>query len=256
MELAMECNEAQELISEYIDKRLDPKTTETINGHLSACSNCRVKAERLSQTNRLFASLPQVEPPVGFTTRLMAHVQEEAAKPNLWKWLSLPFQIGVPLQATAVVLVAVVAVFLYQKERPLERSTPVGDAGRELSRVGGEQTIDHQLVVRLRAPAHDEKADRSKSATSVFGRFSSLSQVQVENFEKAGERAVQTGQSQNELLSIPRDQYEQFKKELVAIGDIEADPGRASQKSESSATKSDPLLIMVTIVPPTQRPAR
>ncbi len=255
----MQCDEAQELISEYIDARLDDRLRTIFEAHLAACATCRDKTDLLNRTNRLFVSLPQVEPPVGFTTRLRAHVQEEATRPNLWKRLSLPFQIGVPMQATAVVLVAVLAVFLYQKERPLERSTPVGDAGRELSRVGGEQTIDHQLVVRLRAPAHDEKDDQSKSATSVFGRFSSLSQEQAENFEKSRERAAQTGQSQNELFSIPRDQYEQFKKELAAIGDIEADPGRASQKSESSATKSDPLLIMVTIVPPAppaQRPTR
>jgi Putative zinc-finger len=306
MELAMQCNEAQELISEYIDKRLDPKTTERLNGHLSACSNCRVKTERLSQTNRLFASLPQVEPPVGFTTRLMAHVHEEATKPNFWKWLSLPFQIGVPIQATAVVLIAVLAGFLYQKERPLKTSTqevPIGekktsehdaqtqapgmqeqqrqaeplsqlsqeaqrqqqrsapysalrsfgsdssvlDAGREHSRVGGEAAVDDRLVVRLRVPAPGEIS------------MPSLSPNQVKNLDRGRQRAAQTGQTQSELFSIPRDRYEQFKKELAAIGNIESDRPRTPQKSESSATKSDPLLIMVTIVPPAppvQRPTR
>lgn len=123
----MQCNEAQELISEYIDARLDAGERVIFEAHLATCSICRVKTDHLSRTNRLFASLPQVEPPVGFMTRLRAHVQEEAAKPNHWKWLSLPFQLGVPIQATAVVLVAGLAVFLYQQERPLEQrpTTPV-----------------------------------------------------------------------------------------------------------------------------------
>ena len=126
----MQCEKAQELISEYVDARLDDSLRTIFEAHLAACATCRVKTDLLNRTNQLFASLPQVEPPVGFTTRLRAHVQEEATKPNLWKWLSLPFQIGVPIQATAVVLIAVFAGFLYQKERPLETSTqevPIGE---------------------------------------------------------------------------------------------------------------------------------
>lgn len=123
----MECKQAQELFSEHVDKRLDAKTGALLNEHLAGCVECRGQAERLERMNNLFTSMPQVEPPLGFQTRVMAHVQEQAARPKLWGWFSLPFQMGVPIQATAVVLIAVLAVFLYQQERPLEQrpTTPV-----------------------------------------------------------------------------------------------------------------------------------
>lgn len=123
----MECRQAQELFSEFLDKRLDSKTSALLNEHLAGCGECREQAARLERMNSLFAAMPQVEPPLGFQTRVLAHVQEQAAKPKLWGWLSLPFQMGIPMQATAVVLVAVLAVFLYQQERPLEQlpTTPV-----------------------------------------------------------------------------------------------------------------------------------
>lgn len=123
----MECRQARELFSEYIDKRLDSKTSAPLNEHLAECAECRVHAARLERMNKLFAAMPTAEPPLGFHTRVLTHVREQAAKPKLWSWLSLPFQIGVPMQATAVVLVAALAVFLYQQESPPEQlpTTPV-----------------------------------------------------------------------------------------------------------------------------------
>jgi hypothetical protein len=313
----MQCNEAQGLISDSIDARLDPRLRTIFEAHLASCSTCRSTADLLNRTNRLFSSLPQAEPPVGFTTRLMAHVQDEAAKPNLWKWLSLPFQLGVPIQATAVVLVAVLAVFLYQKEsllqsptqetpagpllekkeaseqyatqqaqgmqqeqqrqaqplsdlsqqlqgqqqtpgpsstqRPFGSDSPVAGAGSEYSRAGGEQTVDHRLVVRLRTPVDSGQLAEDRSQSQA-GPGSVLSQQDAKNLEQARQRAMQTGQPHSDLFSIPRDRYEQFTKELAAIGAIQADPGSASQKSESSEKRSDSLLIMVTIFPPPPQP--
>jgi hypothetical protein len=220
----------------------------------------------------------------------------------------LPFQIGVPIQATAVVLIAVLAGFLYQKERPLETSTPeipIGQqkhmleqgvppqapgkqqqqrqerplsqlsqeaqrqqqrsapssnlrpfglknpavgAEREYSRVGEEQTVDHRLVVRLRTPVDSGQVagDRLQpQARSV------LSQQDVKRLQQARERVEKTGQTQSEVFTIPDGRYEQFKKELAAIGNIESDRLNEPQKSQSFAPKRDPLLIVVTIIPST-----
>src|SRR5262245_31166478 len=62
------------------------------------------------------SSLPMVEPPLGFTNRVMARVREAAHQPSLWERLFLPFRIKIPLQATAVVLIAVLAAYIYQNE--------------------------------------------------------------------------------------------------------------------------------------------
>lgn len=131
----MECQQTQVLFSEYIDKRLPQSSAQAIDMHLSACADCRLQVARLSQINKVYGTLPEVEPPLGFSTRLMAHLEEQPAKPQAWAWLSWPFQFTMPLQATAVVVVAVLAVFLYRQEGPLDHSPPTVVAQRPVDSI-------------------------------------------------------------------------------------------------------------------------
>jgi anti-sigma factor RsiW len=320
----VKCNEAQDRLCEYFDNRLDEQARAGVEDHLISCTNCRIKADLLGRTNRLFAALPQVEPPAGFEARWMARLQEERSKPGFWQRLSTPFRNHIAIQAAAVVLVAVLATFLYQKERapesltqtaPGERSLekteasdpsaaqqaqrqrgrePQADKSKEASRqdqqeqreerlqeqaelksapppaggfaepqspvvggrgeyvrAGAEIAVDYQVVVRVRSPARDNAVSgtRLESRQSDLQGAVSLSKEQLKSLEQARRRAGQTGQAQNELLSIPRDRYEQFKQELAAIGNIESDAAVGSRETQST----EQVMIMVTILPSAAR---
>jgi hypothetical protein len=114
----MKCEEVQARLSEYIETLLDPESTRTLEGHLSSCPLCSGEAEALSDSIRSVANLPRVEPPIGFSQKVMAHVREEAEKPSLWQRLFLPIRIKVPIHASAMVLIGGLAVYLYQTSRP------------------------------------------------------------------------------------------------------------------------------------------
>ena len=120
----MNCAEVQKYLSDFLDKSLDNERARAIEDHLAACSRCSEEMASLAECQRLVSSLPAVELPLGFTNRVMARVREAANPPSLWERLFLPLQIKIPLQATAVVLIAVLAAYIYQKE-PLQRESVV-----------------------------------------------------------------------------------------------------------------------------------
>jgi hypothetical protein len=54
----------------------------------------------------------------------MAHVHESAESPRAWERLFLPLRAKIPLQAAAVVIIAVMSVYVYQREDPQNPPSP------------------------------------------------------------------------------------------------------------------------------------
>src|SRR5262249_36492243 len=115
----MNCAEVQKYLSDFLEKSLDNERAGAIEDHLPACSPCSEEFVGLAECQKLVSRLPQVELPAGFTHQVMARVREAAQPPSLWKRLFWPLRIKIPLQATAVVLIALLAAYIYQKE-PLQ----------------------------------------------------------------------------------------------------------------------------------------
>ena len=122
----MNCVEAQNHFADLLDHSRAERLFK-VNDHLAACSRCRQELAALAACQRLVSALPPVEPPVGFATRIMAEVRDAAGRPNLWRRLFSSIQ-NLPLQVTAVILINVLAVFIYQKEFSQQPSTTVPPA--------------------------------------------------------------------------------------------------------------------------------
>lgn len=120
----MRCEEVQEQLSEYLEKLLDPAQSRSIDGHLASCPRCTGELAELAECRRLVAALPIAEPPVAFTTRVMAHIREGAATPSWWQRLFFPLRTKLPLPATAALLIGVMSVYLLQTEKPQESLMP------------------------------------------------------------------------------------------------------------------------------------
>src|SRR5262245_9721572 len=115
----MNCAEVRKYLSDFLDNGLDDERVRAIEDHLAACSLCSEEFAGMAECQRLVSGLPQVELPAGFTRQVMARVREAAHPPSLWERLFWPLRIKIPLQATAVVLIAWLAAYIYQKE-PLQ----------------------------------------------------------------------------------------------------------------------------------------
>jgi hypothetical protein len=99
----------------------------------------------------------------------MARVREAAHSPSLWQRLFSPLRIKIPLQATAVVLIAVLAAYIYQKE-PLQRESVVAVQPESSFR---EQTATDKLAPSVaQAPTDDSKtkevAEETKPRVQEF----------------------------------------------------------------------------------------
>lgn len=120
----MKCEEVQFHFSDYLEKTAEGPRAKGIENHLTGCPICREEFSGLLQCRELIASLPSVEPPLGFTTRVMAHIAEAGEKTDFWARLFVPLKIKVPLEATAVMLLGVLSLYLYQNQGPNNSPLP------------------------------------------------------------------------------------------------------------------------------------
>ncbi len=119
----MNCDEVRAQLWDYLDKALDSATIQDVEEHLASCPGCRAEAEQLAGCLRQVATLETVNPPVGFTQQVMARVREIESKPSLWQRLLFPLRIKLPIHATAVILISILAVYLL-------KTVPPGDEAR------------------------------------------------------------------------------------------------------------------------------
>lgn len=114
----MNCEEIQARLSEYLEESLGPTTAKQVESHLSSCRLCRAEADGLALCIQQVTKLPLVEPPMGFAQRVMSHIRELEKQPRFWERLLFPLNIKIPIHATAVVLIGILAVYLFEKQDP------------------------------------------------------------------------------------------------------------------------------------------
>ena len=130
----MNCQEVQAQLSDYLDLSLDPKRLVLLEEHLAGCSPCREENELLHESIRQVAALPLLEAPLGFTQRVMLHVRETENQPRFWQRLLPALNVRMPAQATALVIVGILGIYLLQKQEPRQFAPATesisSDAGR------------------------------------------------------------------------------------------------------------------------------
>jgi hypothetical protein len=122
------CGEARDRLSARLDEALDLAGGAALDAHLAGCPECRAELARLEQTVGLLRAVTPARAPAGFVDRVLA-----AARPEPWPrrvlrrlWLPLPGTLAV--QATAVVLVSVLAVVLFRATPDLQRAARAPEA--------------------------------------------------------------------------------------------------------------------------------
>ena len=126
----MNCEEVSKHLAEYLDKTLDTAMTTRVATHVISCALCRAESNELADCIRQVATLPAIDPPLGFAQRVMAHVRDGEPQPSLWQRLILPLASRVPVQATAMAVVAIFAIALYRTEPPLKHNSDIDLAVR------------------------------------------------------------------------------------------------------------------------------
>jgi Putative zinc-finger len=165
----MNCEETEAQLSAYLDGRLDEAHRRAVERHLASCSHCRAEAAALRRTIDSVSALPPVEPPPGFSQRVMAQVREEAQPSVPRRSFSLPLWplwARIPLQAAAVLVIAGLAVYLYELNQPaplLQAPAEAPSTHDEGVRSDRDRPISSLAVPAPRSqaePARPEEAER------------------------------------------------------------------------------------------------
>ncbi len=110
----MSCHDAREWLSDLLDDALEAEARAQVDAHLAGCAECRRELERLRATVSLLRAVERPQAPAGFVDRVL-----EAARPAPWHrrlldWLAAVRLLRFPVEAAAVVLVASLAVYVFQ----------------------------------------------------------------------------------------------------------------------------------------------
>jgi hypothetical protein len=115
----MECSSVQEKLSVYVEGMISPEERKLIDEHISSCSKCKEALYDLKKTIDYVHNLEDVEPPAWLTQKVMARIQSETKpKKRILQKLFYPLYIKLPVEAVAVVLVAVTAIYIFKIIQP------------------------------------------------------------------------------------------------------------------------------------------
>jgi hypothetical protein len=162
----MNCHDARDRLSDFLDEALGPPELAEVRAHLEGCPECRRELERLRATVSLLARVERPRAPLGFVDRVMA-----AARPVPWyrrlgRLLFLPLGIKLPAEAAAMVMIAVLGVFLLQRTPEMkEAARPEFQSPASRSEAPPERNAE---PAPAREPAQSDlkagKADSGKRA--------------------------------------------------------------------------------------------
>ena len=118
----MTCDETRDTLSAYLDEALAPDERRVVDAHLEGCAECRRELEALRGTVALLQRVEPARAPVGFVDRVVA-----AARPRPWyrrvaDAVLLPLSVKLPLEAAAVVMVGLLAVYFFERSPELQRA--------------------------------------------------------------------------------------------------------------------------------------
>ncbi|MEJ2183836.1 MAG: DUF2275 domain-containing protein [Nitrospirota bacterium] len=115
----MNCNDIRNRLSDYLDGEASAEERKAVEEHIEGCPACRRELSELARTLTHLRSLSEVEPPPFFTQRVMRRVTEEAEpKRKILRMLFFPLHVKLPVEAVAVALVAIAAVYIFNATRP------------------------------------------------------------------------------------------------------------------------------------------
>ena len=118
----MTCADARDRFSDVVDERLSPAERHEFDTHLAGCAECRRDFERFTATVSLMRSTPPVHAPAGFVDRVLQHTSRRPWYRRVLANVFLPLPVKLPIEAAAIVLVAVGVVYLFQSTPELQQA--------------------------------------------------------------------------------------------------------------------------------------
>jgi hypothetical protein len=116
----MNCHETRERLSDLLDEALPAPELAEARAHLEGCPECRRELNQLRARVSLLSRVGRPRAPVGFVDRVTAAAHPVPWYQRLGRRIFFPLNIKLPAQAAAMLLVAVLGVYLLQRTGELK----------------------------------------------------------------------------------------------------------------------------------------
>jgi hypothetical protein len=143
----MTCDDTRESLSALLDEALTPDERRAVEAHLEGCADCQRELERLRQTVALLHRVTPAHAPVGFVDRVVTAAQPKPWYRRVVSTVFFPLSTKLPVEATALVMVALLAVYTF------ERTPSLQQAARREAPSSSDQ-------VERQAPLRDERKEK------------------------------------------------------------------------------------------------
>ncbi|HEV8341620.1 MAG TPA: zf-HC2 domain-containing protein [Candidatus Binatia bacterium] len=161
----MNCQEARELSSEYLDQRLAPAQVSLLEEHIEACPDCERGIEALRTTISLIGSLDAIEPSPDFLDQVQRKIDKQGKPWRVWAWLFEPIRIKVPLELTALIFLSITALHLYHRSPELTKEVRIPD---RLESVGvARDKLGEENLEAKRRTEKSNQMDEGKPTAAV-----------------------------------------------------------------------------------------
>jgi hypothetical protein len=100
---------------DLLDDALEEDRRVEVDAHLASCADCRVELDRLRATVGALRGLEHPRAPAGFVEGVMQRVRPVPWNRRLGAWLFLPPSVKLPAEAAAVLVMAGLAVLIWQR---------------------------------------------------------------------------------------------------------------------------------------------
>jgi hypothetical protein len=261
----MECHDVRKNLSAYLEGTVSPGDRELIDQHLASCRACSKVLYELNRTAEVLRHLKEVEPPPGMKQKIMARVREEAEpKKGFIQKFFYPLHIKVPLEAFAMVLIAVIAVYVFKTVEPQMKDLRV-------------PSVREPVIARQEAPypakapaaemqAAQEKAVPQESPAKTKGKDLAVAQKETEKRagvdEEGGVQKLKAAPKKEAALAPPAEPprigesriAERAPSPPAAVGSVPtredkmvSAEGAARERKERMAAKAKPEGMRIVI---------
>ena len=213
----MTCHEARELFSAQVDDALGADERRALDAHLATCAECVRELQRFRSTVALLRSVEPAHAPAGFVDRVLDAAQPAPWPRRLLHALVLPWPLKLPVEAAAVVLVAVGVVYVFRATPEIQRATRLEPTSQSDTSRTDTTTTSRDVASESPPPA----------APRELGRPPEQSQTPEQR------RALEPRQA-SEKSQPPKDQPG-AKKDAAPAPESRADAPRG-QRSPAAAT--------------------
>jgi anti-sigma factor RsiW len=102
----MRCDDAERAVMRRAAGRLDPAGVQRLEAHLDGCPACREAAGSQQEVAAILSARPDAAPPLGFATRVMAHLDSPPTWLDVINWRRWTVRLA-PVAAVLLVVAAV-----------------------------------------------------------------------------------------------------------------------------------------------------